>query len=201
MTRKKSLRRRDHGTRNALVLVSLLVAAIVAIAYVAVQGGGSQTGLLGAGAKAPTFTLTGVNGSSFSLANYVGKSDVLLFFNEGLTCSPCLQQMVEIDKNYSTFRQMGMVVVSITGDSSSGLTTWARNNGISNMMVLPDPTLAVDRQYTTLDAGSMHAGSAPGHTFILIDKDGTVVWRKDYGPNIMYVPMTELVASLKSAVG
>ncbi len=201
MTRKKSLRRQSHGARNAAVVVGLLVAASAAIIYVAMQGNGTPTGLLGVGAQAPAFSLTGVNGSSFNLASYAGKSDVLLFFNEGLSCSPCLQQMVDIDRNYSTFGDMGIVVASITTDSASGMTTWSQNNRISNMMVLTDPSLTVDREYDTLFAGSMHPGMAPGHTFILVGKDGTILWRQDYGSYTMYVPMNQLIASVKAAAG
>ena len=157
--------------------------------------------MLVAGEKAPEFTLASVNGSSFSLGSYAGRSYVLLFFNEGLTCSPCLQQMVDIDRNYSAFGGMGITVVSITTNSMSDMRTWAQNSGITNMMVLPDQSLQVDQEYTTLFAGSMHAGSAPGHTFILIGKDGNVLWRKDYGTYTMYVPMNELIASVKSALG
>jgi peroxiredoxin Q/BCP len=201
MKTRRSLRRQGHGFRNALVLVLLAVAAIAAIAYVGMgtNGGGSAT--LVVGDKAPQFALASVNGASFSLNSYLNKSDVLLFFNEGLTCSPCLQQMVNIDRNYTAFSKMGITVVSITTDSMSDMRTWSQNNGITKMMVLPDQSLQVDQEYGTLYAGSMHAGSAPGHTFILVGKDGNVLWRKDYGPDIMYVPMNELVASVKSALG
>jgi peroxiredoxin Q/BCP len=201
MKTRRSLRRQGHGFRNALVLVLLAVAAIAAIVYVGMgtNRGGSAT--LVVGDKAPQFALASVNGASFSLNSYLNKSDVLLFFNEGLTCSPCLQQMVDIDRNYTAFSKMGITVVSITTDSMSDMRTWSQNNGIAKMMVLPDQSLQVDQEYGTLYAGSMHAGSAPGHTFILVGKDGNVLWRKDYGPDIMYVPMNELIASVKSALG
>ncbi|MDV3293131.1 MAG: peroxiredoxin family protein [Nitrososphaerales archaeon] len=198
---RKSLRKRSHGTRNALIVVTLFVAAIAAIVYVAGQANGGNSAMLVAGAKAPEFTLTSVNGSSFNLTDYLGKTDVLLFFNEGLTCSPCLQQMVDIDRNYSVFSKMGITVASITTNSMFDMRTWAQNNGITRMMVLPDQSLQVDREYTTLYAGSMHSGSAPGHTFILVGKDGSVLWRKDYGSYTMYVPMNELIASVKAALG
>lgn len=160
--------------------------------------------MIGAGQEAPQFALASVvDGSTFSLADYANKSDVLLFFNEGLSCAPCLQQMVDIDKDYSAFTQMGLTVVSITTDSPSNLGTWARNNGISNMMVLSDSSTRVATDYTTMGAntGSMHAGMAPGHTFILVDKDGQIIWRKDYGISTMYVPMDQLISDVKSALG
>ena len=47
----------------------------------------------------------------------------------------------------------------------------------------------------------MHPGMTPGHTFILVGKDGNVLWREDYGSTTMYVQMSELIASVKSALG
>ncbi len=201
MTKKKSLRRQPHGTRNTLVLASLAVAAIVAIAYVGLQEAGTGAPLLIAGDRAPSFTLSSTNGTTFSLGNFAGRSDVLLFFNEGLSCSPCLQQMVDIDRNYSDFSKMGLVVVTITTDSPSSMKTWAQNNQISRMLVLSDPMLQVDRDYDTLNVGSMHPGSAAGHTFILVGKDGNVIWRNDYGSSTMYVPMGSLLAAVRTALG
>ena len=202
MKQKKSLRRKNHGIRNISVMLVLAITAVAAIIYVGVgTPGGGTSATMTTGEKAPRFALESVNNSLFNLSSYLGKTDVLLFFNEGLTCSPCLQQMVDIDRNYSTFTNMGVTVVSITTNSMSDMRTWSQNSGIGSMMVLPDPSLQVDRQYDTLYAGSMHAGMAPGHTFILIGKDGDIAWRKDYGAYTMYVPMNDLIASVKAAVG
>ena len=181
MRQRRSLRKRSHGTRNAIIVTVFIVVAIASIVYVASGANGGSSAMLVAGEKAPEFTLVSVNGSSLNLSKYLGKSDVLLFFNEGLSCSPCLQQMVDIDRNYSAFSEMGITVASITTSSMSDMRAWAENNGITRMMVLPDQSLKVDQEYTTLYAGSMHAGGAPGHTFILLGKDGNVLWRKDYG--------------------
>jgi peroxiredoxin Q/BCP len=200
---RKSLRNRGHRTRNVIVVVVLFGAAIASVAYLLAVGNGGGSAILQAGQEAPLFKLTSVNGTTFNLASYANKSDVLLFFNEGLSCSPCLQQMVDIDKDYSTFRQMGLTVVSITTDSPSSLGTWAHNSGISNMMILSDSSLQVDTAYATMGVGtgSMHPGMASGHTFILVGKDGKVLWREDYGTSTMYVPMDQLVAAVKSALG
>lgn len=180
-----------------------MAAAVVSIGYLIFVGTEGSSKMLQAGQEAPAFELASVvNGGTFNLANYANKSDVLLFFNEGLSCSPCLQQMVDIDRNYSTFSKMGLTVVSITTDSPSNLGTWAKNNGISNMMVLSDSSLQVDTAYGTMGAGtgSMHAGMAPGHTFILVGKDGKILWREDYGTTTMYVPMDQLIAAVRSAL-
>ncbi len=202
--KKRSLRRRSHSERNAGIMAILVMAATISVAYTLLSQSEPSSVSPVAGQEAPEFQLASVvNGSNFNLANYVNRSAVLLFFNEGLSCTPCLQQMIDISKDYSTFRQMGIVVVSITADSPSNLGTWARNNGISNMMVLSDSSLGVDSEYGTLGAnvGSMHPGMAPGHTFILVGEDGRVAWREDYGTATMYVPMSQLIAAMNSASG
>ena len=201
---RKSLRKQGHGMRNAIVVIAILGAAIASIAYLVAEGTGGSSALLQVGQEAPQFQLASVvNGSTFNLANYANKSDVLLFFNEGLSCTPCQRQMVDIDNDYSAFRQMGLTVDSIKTDTPSSLGIWAHNNGISNMMVLADPSSQVDNEYTTTGAnvGSMHPGMTPGHTFILVGKDGKVLWREDYGTSTMYVPMDQLVAAVKMALG
>lgn len=187
--------------RNTAILLTLAVTAIASVLYVGLGMNGGNSTVLAVGERAPDFSLAAVDGTSFGLAGHLEKSDVLLFFNEGLTCSPCLQQMVDIERNYSTFTGLGITVVSITTNSMSDMKAWAQNSGITKMMVLSDPSLQVDKEYGTLFAGSMHAGSAPGHTFILVGQDGSVLWRKDYGSYTMYVPMSELIASVRSALG
>ncbi|MGH9952162.1 MAG: hypothetical protein ACRD5J_11075, partial [Nitrososphaeraceae archaeon] len=67
---------------------------------------------------------------------------------------------------------------------------------------------SVSKEYDVLDQ-SMHPGSRPGHSFILIGKDGDIIWRKDYypaGQNVggmnmnmggrMYVPVEELLKEI-----
>ncbi len=197
---RRSRRGRNRGLRNAVVIVALVLAAAAALVYTAEVGNSANAPRLVAGTEAPDFSLVSVNGTTFTLSNYLGKSDVLLFFNEGLTCSPCLQQMIDIDRNYSAFSGSGIVVVTIVTNPLSDMRTWSQNNGVAKMMVLSDQSLQVDKAYDTLYAGSMHAGSAPGHTFILVGKDGNVLWRKDYGTYTMYVQMNELIASVKAAL-
>ncbi len=45
----------------------------------------------------------------------------------------------------------------------------------------------------------------PGHTFVLVDEQGTVVWLRDYGApengGVMYVPVDELTQQMVQALG
>ena len=46
----------------------------------------------------------------------------------------------------------------------------------------------------------MMPGTAPGHSFILVDRAGMIVWRHDYGPYNMNVPNDEIVAACRQAL-
>jgi peroxiredoxin Q/BCP len=205
LDRYKTPIRYTHGpskTRLTAFLLILIVAASV-IGYVA-STPREQTGgiTLGSGSVAPDFTLTDVNGEKFTLSAYKGRVSVLLFFNEGLSCAPCLSQMTDLDQLNSQFSRLGVIVVSITGDPLNLLSSWAHSSGPQYSRLLSDQSLAVSRMYDMLGPDkSMMPGTAPGHSFVLVDKSGMIVWRQDYGPGVMYVPNDQVIAAVRRALG
>lgn len=196
-------RHRAPGSRQMIVLVAILVAFALVAVYVVQFGpnlGAKPTGWVGR--NAPDFSLAIANGGgTFTLSAERGQQNVLLFFNEGLGCSPCLGQMQQLDSDAAQFQALNVLVVSITGDSLSDMATWAQNSHVTHTVVLADPTLAVCNNYdTTGPAVSMMPGSAPGHTFILVDLHGVVQWRADYGPTDMSVPDSQILQAVQSAL-
>lgn len=194
-----------HGpskTKLAVFFLILILAAGV-IGYVALTPREQAAGpTLEVGSVAPDFTLTDVNGGTFTLSSFRGKENVLLFFNEGLSCAPCLNQMTNLDQLNQQFAKLNIVVVSITGDSASLLSSWAHSSGPEHGKVLSDHDLAVSRAYDMLGSGvSMMPGSAPGHSFVLVNESGSIIWRQDYGPYNMSVPNDEIMASIDHALG
>ena len=207
LQRYKPTVRYTHGppkTKLASFLLILIVAA-GAIGYVASmprEQTGGTTAALGSGLVAPDFTLTDVNGETFTLSAYRGRASVLLFFNEGLSCAPCLTQMTDLDQLNQQFTGLGVIVVSITGDPPSLLSSWAHSSGPMYGKVLSDQSLAVSRMYDMLGADkSMMPGTAPGHSFVLVDKSGMIKWRQDYGPSLMYVPNDQIITAVRRALG
>lgn len=157
----------------------------------------------GIGAVAPTFKLQSTSGGTFDLSSYVGKEPVLLYFQEGLTCQPCWDQMVALQKDLSAFRALGITtIVSITNDPYDQLKQKALDEALS-IPVLADEGGSVSNAYGTLRYGMM-MGMNPGHTFILVDKDGRIAWRADYGgppKYTMYLPPQTILQDLKSGLG
>ncbi len=183
----------------------LIAVAALAIGYLAVTrapGSGAAAESAWIGREAPSFTLAAVNGSTFKLSENLSKGNVLLFFNEGLDCSPCLQQVIDLNKDYQNFRALNVTLVAISTDPQSSLAQWAQLNGISHVLVLSDQNLTVDRLYDTLGGNvSMMAGTRAGHTFVLVNPSGTIKWRADYGPGTMYVQDSDLLSSVTKALG
>lgn len=180
------------------LLVIVLAAALVGYVLMTPPKGGKKA--VDVGSVAPDFTLSDTQGGTFALSQFRGRSNVLLFFNEGLACSPCLQQMSDLDQLNQQFIGMNITVASITTDQMSQLTSWSQSSGPRDSRVLDDQSLTVSRAYDML-GNSMHPGTVAGHTFVLINKAGMVAWRHDYYPPSMYVQNSDLIVAVQQAMG
>jgi len=138
----------------------------------------------------------------FDLAGALAKGPVLLYFQEGLTCQPCWDQLKVIQKDMTKYRAAGVSeIVSITSDPLNLITQKAHDEGLT-MPVLSDPNLAVSTTYNANRYGMMD-GSRDGHTFVLVASNGQILWRADYGgpPNYtMFVPDAQLLAHVTKAL-
>lgn len=127
------------------------------------------------GKKAPDFTLSSSNNNDISLSSLKGKK-VVLFFNEGLMCYPaCWNQIVELSKD-NRLAGEDIVVLSIVVDASA---QWqqaiAQMPELAKSTVLFDATKSVSQNYGILTlSSSMHRGTMPGHSYVVIDKEGIV---------------------------
>ena len=192
------------GRRQGLALVAIIgVAALLSVYVIQLEPKSTDKPTGWVGRAAPDFTLASAStAGAFTLSSEKGQTNVLLFFNEGLSCSPCLAQMQQLDSDASQFQSLNVIVVSITGNSLDSMMTWSQNARVVHTPVLADPTLSVSNAYdTTNKAVSMMPGTAPGHTFILVDLHGTIVWRADYGPADMSVPDAEILQAVQGALG
>ena len=155
----------------------------------------------GPGEQAPPITLQSTDGSIFDLSAQRGKT-VLLFFQEGLACQPCWDQIKDIESNMKQFQSLGInTIVSITSDPLDALKQKVADEGLSTP-ILYDPNLAVSRTYDANKYGMM-GESSDGHTFIVVGPDGSIRWRADFGgaPNYtMYVPISTLIADMKEGL-
>jgi peroxiredoxin len=194
-----------RNIRNTVISVAVAAAVGGGLYGIFQHGNSAKTGAYGAGspgigAAAPAFNLPSSTGGDLSLASLKGKT-VLLYFQEGLTCQPCWDQMSDLEKNAAAVKAAGVdQIVSVTSDPAAQITQKTSDMHLATP-VLSDPNLAVSKQYSANSYGMM-GDSRDGHTFILIGPDGTIRWRADYGgaPNYtMFVPTGQLLTDLKAS--
>ncbi|MBI4099888.1 redoxin domain-containing protein, partial [Candidatus Microgenomates bacterium] len=127
------------------------------------------------GKTAPDFTLKTFSDDTVTLSQLKGKN-VILFFNEGLMCYPaCWNQVAEFGKD-TQFKDKNTVVLNITVDPKKD---W--QEAVTKMPELAGATVLLDTDKKVSVAygvlllpSSMHRGEFPGHSYVLIDKNGIV---------------------------
>jgi peroxiredoxin len=196
-------------TRIVLAVIAVLAAALTVL-YLVYRSGSSTTdsapdnsgyrhvaGAPGAGKPAPAFTLTSGDGKAVNLADYHGRT-VLLYFQEGLSCQPCWDQIRDLEHNHAALQAAGVdAVVSITTDPAELIGRKATDEKLTTP-VLSDPDLAVSRAYDANQYGMM-GDMRDGHSFVLIGPDGLIRWRADYGgapKYTMFLPTDKMLADL-----
>ena len=199
---------RDRRRRLIVASVAVVIAAtgglyaLVTLYAGSPSGSASPTYVVGApgpGKAAPQVALRGTAGA-FDLASARRRGPVLLYFQEGLTCQPCWDQLKTIQLDARKFRALGVSrIVSITSDPLDALRQKTSDEGLT-IPVLSDPALAVSRAYQANRYGMMGT-SRDGHSFVLVGRDGVIRWRADYGgpPNYtMFVNDSALLAALRA---
>lgn len=205
----------SHHFRTGLKVAGLIggVLVLLAVIYAFNAGVGSSAstnaagkypfvvGKPGPGEQAPPIQLSSTDGTTFDLASLRGKT-VLIFFQEGLACQPCWDQIKDMEANSKQFQALGIeMMVSITTDPLGALKQKVADEGIVTP-ILSDPTLAVSQEYQANQYGMM-SGSSDGHSFLVVGPDGRISFRADYGgppEYTMYVPIPTLLANIKEGL-
>lgn len=127
------------------------------------------------GKPAPAFSLADRDGNVYTNDTFKGKR-VVFFFNEGLVCYPaCWNQMMEFPKD-KRFDQNDVAVFSVVVDTKE---SWQKAiekmPELGNVKVLFDNEKKTSKDFQMLSASSsMHAGNLPGHSYVVLDKEGVV---------------------------
>ncbi len=131
------------------------------------------------GKAMPEIELKDKNGKTYTNADFKGKYTVL-FFNEGLMCYPGCWNQIAAFGGDERFDSASVQAVSVVVDSP---VDWQK--AIQKMPKLADANTMFDNGAKASSklgmlatASSMHRGSLPGHTYVLLDKEGVVkfVW-------------------------
>ena len=213
---KPATTRRPQGRRSRrplwIAATAVGIVGVLFLIFLAGRSGGGGTAANGqsttyavaspaTGADAPAFALPSTTGGTVSLADLRGKT-VLLFFQEGIGCEPCWQQIKDLEAAQPRLHSAGIdSLVTVTTNTLDQLKQKASDEGLTTP-VLADTDFAVSRQYNA-NAYGMMGQSADGHTFVLVGPDGRIRWRGDYGgpPNYtMYVALDQLLTDMRSGL-
>ena len=151
-----------------------------------------------AGQSAPDFTLPSTDGPSVHLSELRAGGNVLLYFQEGIMCPPCWQQMRDLKRDGARLQALNTTLVTITVDPLDQLKANVAREQVEGVTLLWDKDAAVARTYQALYV-SMHPGQRPGHTFVLVGMDGKILWRRDFQE--MYVPDPTILDPVAKALG
>ena len=165
------------------------------------QSGGKfkfAVGSPGPSKPAPQLSLPSTTGGTYDLSQRDGKT-VLVYFHEGLMCQPCINQIADLEANWSQFRALGLdELVAVSGYELENLEQAARDTRMETPM-LSDPGVTQSAAWEANQYGMMGT-SANGHSFVLVGPDGRIRWRADSGGEpdyTMYVPSSDLLGDLK----
>ena len=182
-----------------IVSFTLFISAVVAAAFFLARNGNSGNQLAAGdshhqeqatqdenkfnallGKEAPNFTLESYDGKKVNLQDLRGKK-VVLFFNEGVMCYPaCWNQIAAFGKD-NAFNSESTSTLIINPDTKNDWkTAVSKMPELAAATVLLDASKSVSREYGVLALpSSMHKGTMPGHTYLILDKDGVVRFVKD----------------------
>jgi len=119
------------------------------------------------GRKAPNFKLVNLEGKYVELNSQTGNGPILLSF-WATWCKPCLEEMVEYNKIYQEYKDLGFTLLAISTDTEKSVAKvkpYIKSKGY-NFPVLLDTNSEVARKY--------YAQQMP-YT-VLIDKSGNIVY-------------------------
>lgn len=112
-----------------------------------------------------------------------------------------MQQIVDLQGD-PQFQAMDVAFVSIAFDSIEEQRAGVEQYGIEGVPMASDQDGSVSEAYGVL-RWAVGTGE-PGHTFVLVDQTGQVVWLRDYGAaqngGMMYVPPADLVEQIAAAI-
>jgi thioredoxin-dependent peroxiredoxin len=122
-----------------------------------------------AGDRAPDFTAVAHDGQQVSLAEFLGKSVVVLYFYPKDETPGCTKQACAFRDAYEDFVKAGAAVIGVSGDSSESHQAFASGHRLPFLLL-------ADRDGSLRKAFGVPKtlGVLPGRVTYVIDRDGIV---------------------------
>jgi peroxiredoxin (alkyl hydroperoxide reductase subunit C) len=123
--------------------------------------------------KAPEFDLEVLKGERVTLADFLGRSNVLLVFHPFAFTEVCEEEARDLQENLESFRNAQTEIVFVSCDPAPARQAWKRELGAEYVFASDFWTHgAAAKAYGVFN----EANGAPYRGTFLIDKEGTVVW-------------------------
>ena len=131
--------------------------------------------MLKPGDKAPDFTIMSETGEEVSLSDFIGKSDVVLYFYPKDNTSGCTKEACSFRDNIREIETKGVVVLGISPDSVKSHQNFIQKHDL-NFTLLSDPDHKVAQAYGVWVEKSMYGRKYWGilRTTFIIGRDGII---------------------------
>lgn len=131
--------------------------------------------MLKVGDKAPNFTLKSDKDVDISLSDFLGKSDVVLYFYPKDNTSGCTKEACSFRDNIQPIQAKNAVVLGISPDSLKSHQNFISKQNL-NFTLLSDPDHEVAEAYGAWGEKSMYGKKYMGilRTTFVIGKDGKI---------------------------
>ena len=153
------------------LLIGLVLVAVGGFAWLATQGSGGMNEP-SAGQQVNAFELPDVaSGQTFSLADYLGKSDVVVVSYMGFFCSGCEELLDELQGRQADFEQRGakLVVLGSLPESLDFARSEAQRRDLTFSLLHDADTSVIQELGMWSDGMEM-----PWMGYLIIDKSGKV---------------------------
>ncbi len=121
------------------------------------------------GSKAPDFSLPDQRGNRVNLSDYLGKSNMVIYFYPKDESYGCTKEACSFRDNYEVFKKSGAVVIGISSDDIASHQAFAANHKLP-FLLLSDKDKTVAEKYGV----GKSLGILPGRVTFVIDKKGIV---------------------------
>jgi peroxiredoxin Q/BCP len=122
------------------------------------------------GDLAPDFALIDQHGQSVHLGDYLGKSDIILFFYPKDYTGGCTMEVCAFRDHFTEFQSAGAIVLGVSSDTVESHEGFAEKNNLP-YSILSDPNGQIRALYGTPKT----FGILQGRVTYMIDKRGIVL--------------------------
>ena len=125
------------------------------------------------GDKAPDFDLEDAHGARVTLADFLGRTNLLLVFHPFAWTGICTEEALDLQANLDTFHAADTEVVLVSCDTAPARQAWKKELGAE--YAFPSDFWSHGAAARAYGVFNEQTGAAVRGTF-LIDKEGTVIW-------------------------